>query len=56
MCGLVIEKNFSVVHRLHHFVIFVYGFDSAKIFQAIVNSLPSSFPECWKLKEQRHGV
>ena len=43
MCGLFIKKNFSVVHRLQGFVMFVYGFALARAFHIIVNSFPSSF-------------
>jgi len=43
MCGLVIKKNFSVVHRLQRFVMLVYGFALARIFHVILNSVPSSF-------------
>jgi len=43
MCGFVIKKNFSVVHRLQRFVRFVYGFALARIFHVTVKSLLSSF-------------
>ena len=43
MCGFVIKKNFSVVHRLQRFVRFVYGFALARIFHMTVKSLLSSF-------------
>ena len=31
MCGLVIKKNFSVVHRLQRFLMLIYGFALARI-------------------------
>ena len=43
MCGFVIKKNFSVVHRLQRFVRFLYGFALARIFHVTVKSLLSSF-------------